>query len=633
MRKLALLTVVLWATLLLSGHAQASQVQNAPSVADLDRLARDPTWLKLVHYRDRLSGSGGSDVLSPTFFLAADGARNPRAELAATIAGLMEPAVGRPDDTVRCRFPARTRWLSQQLGWPRPASAPCPAYDTWRGAEPITGASLIFASGYLKNPASYYGHILLKLNTSGAVGRSDLTESVMNFGASYPPNENGLVYVVKGLGGGYLASYSHLPFYNHQFNYAESELRDVWEYELELDAEQIALLSDHVWEVSGTANRYYFLRQNCAYRLAELVNLVVDAPLIPPDKPWTMPIDVFERLMRDRPGKPLVRSVVRIDSRQNAFRRAYFALPAQAQRDIVAYVEGSSVAPDRELARQAPVLDALIDYYSFLVAASEKAQREPGVLADMKARRNALLLARLHLPVATAGTPPAPKDLPNEGQKSSLLQASYVSNTEIGDGLELRVRPAYHDFLTYAPGVVAGSELAFADTRLDIRDGKVRLRGLDLVKVVALNLSPTGLVRDGAPAWAIRFGVEDRALGCQDCLVGFVEGGYGRAMQVAENAIVYGFLNGLAVTGDEPSGNLSGGASGGLIFGVARAWRANLEAGVWQDVDGEHDTRPFGRAELRLGSSPRWDLRARFEWRREAGRDAGESRIALSRYW
>lgn len=632
MRKFVSLAAAIAAFVFCCGHAWASEPNSRPSAADLDRIAQDPTWLKLVHFKDRLSGPGGSDILTPNFFLAADGAHNPRAELQSTIDGLLSPGDAKPDDTVRCRFPARTRWLSKQLGWPQPTPAPCPAYDAWRGAEPITGASLIFASGYLKNPASYYGHILLKLNTGGSAGQRDLADFVMNYGASYPSNENGLVYLVKGIGGGYQASYSHLPFYNHRFNYAEAELRDVWEYELELNPEQTAFLADHAWEVSGTANRYYFLRQNCAYRLAELVNLVVDEPLIPPDKPWTMPVDVFDRLMRGRPGKPLVRSVTRYDSRQNAFRRAYFALPSEAQRELVAYVEGAATAPDPQLSKQGPVLDALIDYYSFLANAKSAKPGDPDTAA-VKSRRDALLLARLRLPAAKAAIPPPPKSLPNEGQKSSMLQLSLVSNDQIGDGLELRVRPAYHDFLTYAPGVLPGSELSFLDTRLSVRDGKVRLRSVDIVKVTALNLSPTGLARDGAAAWSLRFGAEDRALGCEDCLVGFLEGGWGRAAQVNERTIFYGLLKGRATTAEEPAANFSGGASGGVIFGAERAWRANLEVGFWQDVDGGRDTRPYGRAELRLGSRTNWDVRARYDWQREAGRDTSEVKLALSYYW
>lgn len=632
MRKIVSLTAALAAFVLCCGHAWASEPRSSPSAADLERIAQDPTWLKLVHFKDRLSGSGGSDILTLDFFLAADGAHNPRAELAATIEGLLAPGDAKPDDTVRCRFPARARWLSKQLGWPQPDPAPCPAYDTWRGAEPITGASLIFASGYLKNPASYYGHILLKLNTGGAAGQRDLIDFVLNYGASYPSNENGLVYLVKGIGGGYQASYSHLPFYSHRFNYAETELRDVWEYELELDPEQTAFLADHAWEVSGTANRYYYLRQNCAYRLAELVNLVIDEPLIPPDKPWTMPVDVFDRLMRDRPGKPLVRSVTRIDSRQNAFRRAYFALSSQSQRDVVAYVEGPAMAPNADLAKQGPVLDALIDYYSFLASSKNSKADDPGALV-IKARRDALLLARLRLPAAKAAIPPPPKSLPNEGQKSSMLQVSLVSNDQIGDGSELRLRPAYHDFLTYAPGVPPGSELSFVDTRLSIRDGKVRLRSLDVVKVTTLNLSPTGLVRDGAAAWSLRFGAEDRALGCQDCLVGFLEGGYGRAAQISERTILYGLFKGRATTAEEPAANLSGGASGGVIFGADRAWRANVEIGFWQDMDGDREARPYGRAEVRLGSNTSWDVRARYDWQREGGRDTNELKLALSYYW
>jgi hypothetical protein len=214
-----------------------------------------------------------------------------------------------------------------------------------------------------------------------------------------------------------------------------------------------------------------------------------------------------------------------------------------------------------------------------------------------------------------------------------LLQISLVSNDQIGDGLELRVRPAYHDFLTYAPGVLPGSELSFMDTRLSIRDGKVRLRSLDVVKVTALNLSPTGLARDGAAAWSLRLGAEDRALDCQDCLVGFVEGGYGRAAQISERTILYGLFKGRATTAEDPVANFSGGASGGIIFGAERAWRANVEVGVWQDLDGDRQARPYGRAEVRLGSHTNWDVRARYDWQREGGRDTSELKLALSYYW
>jgi hypothetical protein len=623
MRSLAFLT-----TLVAVAFAFAPSLVRAaptmPSAAEVDAVASEPVWLRLIHHKDSLTGPGGSDILTPEFFLAPGASRDPTAELTATLEGLLHPPSS-ADESVRCRFPARAAWLKERLGWDIDLTGACPAYDAWRGAEPITGASLIFASGYLKNPASYYGHILLKLNTGDPTTRRNLLDNVLNYGASYGDHENPVVYLVKGLGGGYEAGYSHLPFYNHQFHYAEAELRDVWEYELNLDPEQVTMLTAHAWEVSGTANRYYFLRQNCAYRLAELINVVVDEPLIPPTKAWVMPIDVFDRLMRKRSGKQLVRRVTRIDSRQNAFRRAYFALDGAGRRAVSDYIDGQETAPDA--AAPTPVLEALIDYYSFLDASSDDADQA------VKSSRDALLLARLRRPPAMAPKAPAPEGLPHEGQKSSLLQTSWVGNSRLGSGVELRLRPAYHDYLTYAPGVVPGSELAFGDLRVMIRGSKIRLRSLDLVKVTALNLSPTGLARDGGAAWSLRFGVEDRLLSCQDCLVGFLEGGYGKATRLGEQTILYGLVKGRGTAGTEPGSHFSAGPSVGMIFGPERRWRANIETGAWQDLDGDRAFRPFAGAELRLGSWPHWDLRARAEWRKDGAHAVNEARVSLSRYW
>ncbi len=75
----------------------------------IDQLAADPFWLKLLHYHDPhfLPGAARSEILTPEFFLSPQGAQDPKAELAATIAAFRAPAAGNPDQDARCRFPAR----------------------------------------------------------------------------------------------------------------------------------------------------------------------------------------------------------------------------------------------------------------------------------------------------------------------------------------------------------------------------------------------------------------------------------------------------------------------------------------------------------------------------------------------
>jgi hypothetical protein len=41
---------------------------------------------------------------------------------------------------------------------------------------------------------------------------------------------------------------------------------------------------------------YYFLKKNCAYRIAELLELVTGETLKPHYQPWYLPISTFQKL-------------------------------------------------------------------------------------------------------------------------------------------------------------------------------------------------------------------------------------------------------------------------------------------------------------------------------------------------
>jgi len=66
----------------------------------------------------------------------------------------------------------------------------------------VSSVSLVYATGYLGNPASYYGHVLLKINSDGDT-QTALEDQAINFGAIIPDNEGMVSYILKGLMGGY----------------------------------------------------------------------------------------------------------------------------------------------------------------------------------------------------------------------------------------------------------------------------------------------------------------------------------------------------------------------------------------------------------------------------------------------
>jgi hypothetical protein len=159
----------------------------------------------------------------------------------------------------------------------------------------IDSISLLYATGYLGNPASYYGHTLLKFNSSHKL-QSKLLDVSVNYGAIVPSGENPLSYIFKGMLGGYDGGFSHIEFYFHNHNYGELELRDIWEYELGFSNADVQLMVAHLWELMGKKNTYYFFRKNCAYRIAEILELAGDLKIIPDDRPWVFPQTIAAKL-------------------------------------------------------------------------------------------------------------------------------------------------------------------------------------------------------------------------------------------------------------------------------------------------------------------------------------------------
>jgi len=49
----------------------------------------------------------------------------------------------------------------------------------------------------------------------------------------------------------------------------------MWEYELALSPDEVEQITAHTWELLRTRYAYYFFKQNCAYRMSELLGLVI----------------------------------------------------------------------------------------------------------------------------------------------------------------------------------------------------------------------------------------------------------------------------------------------------------------------------------------------------------------------
>ncbi|MHA7834504.1 MAG: Lnb N-terminal periplasmic domain-containing protein, partial [Algiphilus sp.] len=262
--RLPLFLLLLGLALFGRAHAEDGSLENTLATlkqrAEAAALWSLPDWQKMLHMEARPLGGTRSAVHSAWFFLAEDGRNNPRAELYATLRAFLEnQTVPARDEKAGCVFGLRWRFLDAHLdlqaaGVPTPD---CPRRAQWWQALNPERAWLVFPAAYLNSPASMFGHTLLRIDGTRGSETSPLLAYAVNF-AAQTEAENSLVYAYKGLTGGYIGRFSVMPYYEKVREYGRIEVRDLWEYPLQLPEAALERVMLHLWELRGAGFDYYF---------------------------------------------------------------------------------------------------------------------------------------------------------------------------------------------------------------------------------------------------------------------------------------------------------------------------------------------------------------------------------------
>jgi hypothetical protein len=251
----------------------------------------DQYWARLLHAED-----GVSHVVSPEFFISNNGRFDIRAEQEAFVKAL------KSDDSlqVACNFPARYKWIkSQKLTDVQVDLNACGELTKYRNEFQRKDLYLGYITEFLDSPASAFGHLMVVFHDPQKP--MELAD-VIHFAAD-SNKEKGLGYITKGLSGGFSGYFVRDPFFEKSNEYLIIEQRAIHLLKIELTDDQIENLILHLYELRKAEFKYYFIDENCAFQLADFLNVAV------PDKNYRMasrqavlPIDVV-RLNSDRISK------------------------------------------------------------------------------------------------------------------------------------------------------------------------------------------------------------------------------------------------------------------------------------------------------------------------------------------
>lgn len=373
--------------------SQPSSTQIFFDDSTLKALAQHRQWQHLLFYKN-----GRAEVISPNFYLSDPQSKqrknfSPYQELKATLAAANDSA------TV-CRYPARFFWLNHQLPALKADLSHCKKLP-----NPKQKISLILVSNYLKNPASTFGHVLVSTGNDSIATQhattqikylsgEDLLNQSYNFGATIPPNENSILYALKGLFGFYQAGFSHGEYFKQDTVYSKKEQRDMWEYVLHLNEFDRALLNYHLYEAQSARFQYYFIKQNCGYRSGELLELVRDINMTNRPGGWYAPDFVFDQLTEypssDKRAS-FIERVYYIPSEQTQLRQKFSHLSKELQNTINQFIVTEDFSSIEKLSQrqQALVLDFLITHRNYMLSQNDSEHHQD--IKKLLVRRRLLL--------------------------------------------------------------------------------------------------------------------------------------------------------------------------------------------------------------------------------------------------
>ncbi len=535
-------------------------------------LDRSRYWDVLLHYKKTTSGVK-SYVDDPRFFLSPEGKTNPRAELEATIKAFFSTKE-KGDNHPRCRFIGRYYWLKDKLkiDESRLPRVKCAKFEKVMKKLRHPHAVLVFPASNMNNPASMFGHTLLRVDRKG---QSKLLSYAVTYSATNT-DPNGFLFAVKGIFGFYKGYFSILPYYDKVKEYNDMDQRDIWEYGLNLSEAEVRRMVRHIWELQDIYSWYYFFNENCSYELLFLLEAARPSlHLTGAFGPSVIPVDTIKLARKlgiasSPEYRPSQVTVIKTEvSDLGPDKRPLWLAKRIAMGSVEPETVLSEPMPEKEKAKVLGLAADLIQY-RYVKRKITKKKYMQAFLDTLDARGQ--------LGITNTEPPVEPPAAPEKGHGSKRLAPGFGVR---GGKLfaEIKFRPAYHDLLDPDEGYTEGSQIDFmsGSLRYYFEGHKLKLERLDLVNIKSV--SPRDSLFKPI-SWMADVGLGRKLFpsGRKE-LVFFITPGAGYARSEGLPGTFYFFL--------EPDFNLSpnfqsgyalgGGAEAGFLTKLSRDWKADLD--------------------------------------------------------
>lgn len=506
--------------------------------ADTSNQIYPEKWLTLNYYNKTVTGGYKSDIINHDFFLSKDGINNPDAEFIEFKRYLKEYISSGKNIEIMCRFPARLSLFQSNYDWAKNIKRPvCTDFENKNRPDKITSVSLVLANGYFENPGSYYGHNLLKFNYGDTRLSQESVDASINYGANATDSPGNPKYVFKGLLGLYDANYTRNNDFIYTNAYTNLQMRDVWEYELNLTKDDIRALAEHSWEMSFAKFKYYFLSDNCAHRISNLIAFLRGSDTFKIHGFWLTPVQVTRKLN----DAGLIKKISYQPSLQTVFFKKY-KKASKAERilfnkffrsnDLEKKVLVGNLNPD--------TLVMALDYLDLEVAKITLKRKDEQKIVLLNKQRAVILNALYAKPASAVKNDfkvPEP-EATAYSKHTSVIRIGYGWNRD-NDFIKIGYRATNNDLLNIPKSGQEFSQFYMGNFELKKSDNDVKISKFILAEVMNLDTNPLPMSLTKKFSWHFKADYSERNNLCYDCSNAGIEAKLGKAIRLNDRAMAY----------------------------------------------------------------------------------------------
>ncbi len=525
------------------------------------KLYENKEWLTLLH-----SNGKKSEIKQQSFFYAKNGRKSAKDEMIATIleiytspqileippeyqkliqaAQLAQTDSNIPkrsslaeDYHAMCRFPARFAFLYAHLRFKNLPNIACDEYHTMLTYVNPKSVSIVFPSAYINSPASMFGHTFLLLE-------SDYKSKLLSYALNYAANadskqENMFGFAIKGLFGGYNGVYSMLPYYDKLKEYRDTESRDIWEIELNLNPKEVERLFAHLWELRDLQSPYLFFTKNCSYNILWLLEAA--RPGVNLRKYFVYQVNPPETIFAMQRENLILRQTYRPSKRTiiNAYRESLSVRAVSKVKKLaLGKISPQSILDSRfSLQEKQFILEASNELSEYNYIHQKLNLQEYTSIAHDIATQRATLGKSPELKIKT------PKSVLDGNQGGRISAFSVFKDSQSYAGFEFRL--TYHDTTDSDAGYLKGSQIEFLKGSIYLDFSKDSYKKLQIQEAKILSIESYGAFNQifHPISFRINTGFDRRFL--EDKLAYYISLGGGLSFNMGHYAFVYYFLEPL----------------------------------------------------------------------------------------